>query len=120
MKMDRSKSGIFCDTFTSIQFKNELMRMKKENIALAEKCSLSERSNCYASRRIRKCARRNCRKYWRAATNDIQAVSRISNSFYFPVYKTSHFCSFLLIWIFHKERRHYIFKFEAILEASCE
>ena len=59
-------------------------------------------------------------KYWRAATNDIQAVSHISNSFYFPVYKTSHFCSFLLIWIFHKERRHYIFKFEAILEASCE
>ena len=53
-------------------------------------------------------------------TNDIQAVSHISNSFYFPVYKTSHFCSFLLIWIFHKERRHYIFKFEAILEASCE
>ena len=44
MKMDRSKSGIICDSFKSIKFKNELMRTKEENIALAEKCSLSERT----------------------------------------------------------------------------
>ena len=41
------ESGIICDSLKSgqsIRFKNELMRMKKENIALAEKHSLSERT----------------------------------------------------------------------------
>ena len=41
------ESGIICDSLKSgqsIKFKNELMRMKKENIALAEKNSLSERT----------------------------------------------------------------------------
>ena len=41
------ESGIICDSLKSgqsIKFKNELMRMKKENIALAEKISLSERT----------------------------------------------------------------------------
>ena len=39
------ESGIICDSLKSgqsIKFKNELMRMKKENIALAEKNPLSE------------------------------------------------------------------------------
>ena len=41
------ESDIICDSFKSgqsIKFENELMRMKKENIALAEKNSLSERT----------------------------------------------------------------------------
>ena len=41
------ESGIICDSLKSgqsIKFKNELIRMKKENIALAEKISLSERT----------------------------------------------------------------------------
>ena len=41
------ESGIICDSLKSgqsIKFKNELIRMKKENIALAEKNSLSERT----------------------------------------------------------------------------
>ena len=46
-KIISGESGIICDSFKSeqsIKFKNELMRMKKENIALAEKNSLSERT----------------------------------------------------------------------------
>ena len=41
------ESGIICDSLKSgqsIKFKNELIRMKKENIAFAEKNSLSERT----------------------------------------------------------------------------
>ena len=39
------ESGIICDSLNSgqsIKFKNEVMRMKKENTALAEKIFLSE------------------------------------------------------------------------------
>ena len=46
-KILSGESGIICDSLKSgqsIKFKNELMRMKKENIALAEKNSLSERT----------------------------------------------------------------------------